>query len=116
MGTNRVTCVGRNVPATRLLPMDDTRQIELHDQIPGPLSGPTVMKAGSDVGPGSDIFQRLLKERIVFIGSAIWWLLLSGGVSLVRHKLKPETMRWINYGSGAFLSAFGIYALVSLAF
>lgn len=50
----------------------------------------------------------------VFIGSAIWWLMLSGGVSLVRHKLKPDTMKWINYGSGAFLSAFGIYALVSL--
>ena len=29
------------------------------------------MKSLSDVGPGSDIFQRLLKERIVFIGSAI---------------------------------------------
>jgi len=29
------------------------------------------MKSGADVGPGSDIFQRLLKERIVFIGSAI---------------------------------------------
>lgn len=50
----------------------------------------------------------------VFIGSAIWWLILSGGVSLVRHKLKPGTMKWINYGSGAFLSAFGIYALASL--
>jgi len=52
----------------------------------------------------------------VFVGSALWWLLLSGGVSLVRHKLRPDTMKWINYGSGAFLSAFGIYALVSLMF
>jgi arginine exporter protein ArgO len=50
----------------------------------------------------------------VFVGSALWWLLLSGGVALVRHKLKPDTLKWINYGSGAFLSAFGIYALVSL--
>ena len=51
----------------------------------------------------------------VFVGSAIWWLLLSGGVSLVRHKLKPGTLKWIDYASGAFLTAFGIYALVSLA-
>ena len=51
----------------------------------------------------------------VFAGSAIWWLLLSGSVALVRHKLRPDTMKWINYGSGAFLSAFGLYALVSLA-
>src|SRR5579863_2839436 len=50
----------------------------------------------------------------VFAGSAVWWLLLSGGVALVRHKLKPDTMRWINYGSGAFLFAFGIYAFASL--
>ena len=50
----------------------------------------------------------------VFVGSALWWLLLSGGVALLRHKLKPGTLKWINYGSGAFLSAFGIYALVSL--
>ena len=52
----------------------------------------------------------------VFMGSALWWLMLSGGVALLRHRLKPRTIGWINYGSGAFLSAFGIYALVSLAF
>jgi threonine/homoserine/homoserine lactone efflux protein len=52
----------------------------------------------------------------VFAGSAIWWLLLASGVSLARHKLKPGTLKWINYGSGAFLSAFGVYALLSLAF
>ncbi|HSN18604.1 MAG TPA: LysE family transporter [Gammaproteobacteria bacterium] len=51
----------------------------------------------------------------VFMGSALWWLLLSGGVALVRRRLKSSTMRWINYGSGAFLCAFGAYALVSLA-
>ena len=51
----------------------------------------------------------------VFMGSALWWLLLSRGIAVVRHKLKPDTLRWINYGSGAFLSAFGLYALVSLA-
>ena len=50
----------------------------------------------------------------VFTGSAIWWLMLSGGVSLVRHKLKPDTMKWINRGSGIFLSVFGLYALISL--
>ncbi|HEY3645112.1 MAG TPA: LysE family transporter [Gammaproteobacteria bacterium] len=51
----------------------------------------------------------------VFIGSALWWLLLSGGVALVRHKLKPGTLKWINYASGSFLVAFGAYALVSLS-
>ena len=51
----------------------------------------------------------------VITGSALWWLMLSSGVALVRHKLKPGTLKWIDYGSGAFLSAFGVYALVSLA-
>ena len=35
------------------------------------VGGPAEMATGAEVGPGSDIFQRLLKERIVFIGSAI---------------------------------------------
>ena len=50
----------------------------------------------------------------VFTGSALWWLFLSSGISMVRHRLKPGTMKWINYGSGAFLSAFGLYALAGL--
>lgn len=50
----------------------------------------------------------------VFAGSALWWLLLSGGVALMRHKLTSGTMQWLNYGSGTFLTAFGIYALASL--
>jgi ATP-dependent Clp protease protease subunit len=51
--------------------MDDPRQTSLH--VPSHLSaGETARsKFGSETGPGSDIFQRLLKERIVFIGSAI---------------------------------------------
>ncbi len=50
----------------------------------------------------------------VFTGSTLWWLLLSGGVALVRHRLKPTTLLWINRGSGAFLFAFGIAAMLSL--
>jgi threonine/homoserine/homoserine lactone efflux protein len=50
----------------------------------------------------------------VFVGSAIWWLLLSGGVALVRHKLKLGTMKWINRGSGVFLTIFGLFAILSL--
>lgn len=49
----------------------------------------------------------------VLLGSTLWWLLLSGGVALVRHKLTPSAMHWINRGSGAFLAAFGAYALWS---
>ena len=51
--------------------MDDSRHSTVHAPTTV-FGGPAVeMKSGADVGPSSDIFQRLLKERIVFIGSAI---------------------------------------------
>jgi threonine/homoserine/homoserine lactone efflux protein len=48
----------------------------------------------------------------VFIGSALWWLLLSGGVSLVREKFSTGVMRWVNRISGSVLAVFGALALV----
>jgi len=47
----------------------------------------------------------------VFAGSALWWLLLSGGVSLVRHRVNTRVMTAINRISGAVLLCFGVYAL-----
>ena len=52
----------------------------------------------------------------VFTGSAIWWLVLSGSVALVRHKLTLNSMNWITRGSGLFLTGFGLYALSSTLF
>ncbi len=51
--------------------MDDARHLSLHARSPLAVGGLVESKSGADTGPGSDIFQRLLKERIVFIGSAI---------------------------------------------
>lgn len=48
----------------------------------------------------------------VFIGSAVWWLILSGIVGLIRHKIDAYTMLWINRGSGTAIVAFGLYTLV----
>ena len=50
----------------------------------------------------------------VFAGSALWWLLLSGGVGLVRNRLKPGWIRAVNGVSGCILIAFGIIALSKL--
>jgi threonine/homoserine/homoserine lactone efflux protein len=50
----------------------------------------------------------------VFIGSAAWWLLLSGGVGLLREKIGPQQLRWVNWLSGALLAGFGLAALWSL--
>ncbi|MEO0539341.1 MAG: LysE family transporter [Cyanobacteria bacterium P01_A01_bin.105] len=46
-----------------------------------------------------------------FIGSALWWLFLSGGVSLLRHRLTPQHLQWLNRICGVLITGFGILAL-----
>jgi threonine/homoserine/homoserine lactone efflux protein len=50
----------------------------------------------------------------VFTGSALWWLLLTGGVGLFRSRLDPRRLRWINQASGVMIAGFGLLALLSL--
>jgi len=50
----------------------------------------------------------------VFIGSALWWLTLSTGVSTFRTKVTPDGLRWVNRISGLVIAAFGLLALLSL--
>ncbi len=49
----------------------------------------------------------------VFLGSAAWWLLLSGGVGWLGRRLAPGALRWVNRGSGLLIGGFGVAALVS---
>ncbi len=51
----------------------------------------------------------------IFCGSALWWLILSGIVNMIRAKFTPRMMRLVNYLSGAILLAFALYALLTLA-
>ena len=44
----------------------------------------------------------------VFLGSAAWWLLLSGGVSLLRTRLDAALLRWVNRVAGLVILAFGV--------
>jgi threonine/homoserine/homoserine lactone efflux protein len=50
----------------------------------------------------------------VCCGSALWWLILSSGVSLVRARITPRVLRWVNIVSGTLLIGFGLLALLSL--
>jgi len=56
-------------------------------------------------------YSALLLVVGVFCGSALWWLLLSGSVTLVKTKLN---LNWVNRLSGSMITAFGIVALLSL--
>lgn len=47
----------------------------------------------------------------VFLGSAGWWLTLSGIVGLIRHRIDHQTMVWINRIAGIVLMVFGLYTI-----
>lgn len=65
-------------------------------------------------GAGGDYGAAALLVLGVFMGSALWWLLLSGGVSLFRNRFSLRVMGWVNRGSGLIIIGFGLLALVSL--
>ena len=48
----------------------------------------------------------------VFVGSAVWWVALAFVIGLIRHRISPTTMLWINRGSAAAIIGFGLYVLV----
>jgi len=50
----------------------------------------------------------------VFLGSALWWLLLSGGVSLLRERFTTTGLQWVNRISGVIILGFGLFALSTL--
>lgn len=50
----------------------------------------------------------------VFVGSALWWLTLSGLTGLLRARVTPEALRWVNIAAGAIILGFGVAALGSL--
>lgn len=50
----------------------------------------------------------------VFLGSALWWLILSSGVGALRARVGGRWLVWVNRMSGSILLAFGCLALISL--
>ncbi|NPV92985.1 MAG: LysE family transporter [Firmicutes bacterium] len=50
----------------------------------------------------------------VFLGSTLWWFMLSGGVSRLRDRFDQAGLRWVNRVSGAIICGFGMIALYSL--
>lgn len=47
----------------------------------------------------------------VTLGSALWWLTLSTGISLFRQRLTPRRLVWLNRAFGLLIFGFGIVAL-----
>lgn len=51
----------------------------------------------------------------VFLGSLLWWFILSGGVALARTRLPDSLSRWVSRISGVILLAFAAFAIGSVA-
>jgi arginine exporter protein ArgO len=51
----------------------------------------------------------------VFAGSAAWWCLLSGGVSLLADRFDTRALLWVNRASGLVIAGFGAAALAGVA-
>lgn len=49
----------------------------------------------------------------VFLGSLLWWCILSIGIASIHHKLNTVVLKWINYFSGVILVSFGLLAILS---
>ncbi len=48
----------------------------------------------------------------VFVGAALWWMLLVMGASLLRHRINDTGILWVNRISGALILAFGLALLL----
>jgi threonine/homoserine/homoserine lactone efflux protein len=74
-----------------------------------------VIFAGLGVGAtGGNYLTAALVVAGVFSGSATWWCILTGGISLLRKRFTTRWLRWLNRISGTAIAIFGIVALVSL--
>jgi len=50
----------------------------------------------------------------VFLGSTLWWVILSNGVGLFRKRFNLRALRWVNRFSGLILMGFGLISLMGL--
>ena len=71
--------------------------------------------AGLGVGAmGENYISSFFVVLGVFIGSMLWWLLLSGMVNVLRHKFDQKRLKLVNQLSGLIITAFGIFGLISI--
>jgi threonine/homoserine/homoserine lactone efflux protein len=70
--------------------------------------------AAVGIGTGLNYFSAVALVVGVFIGSTLWFLLLSSGVTLFRKRLDLVGLRWVNKIAGILIILSGVYAIASL--
>ncbi len=72
----------------------------------------TAIFAGLGLGSSNLTYaQAAVFVSSVFLGSALWWFLLSGVVSLIRGRFQSRHLQWVNWGAGVIIFGFGAAAL-----
>lgn len=69
--------------------------------------------AGVGLVAGASFFDAAILTLAVWAGSALWWLVLTSIVGLVRGRISKRAVLWINRVSGAVLVAFGVVAVLA---
>jgi threonine/homoserine/homoserine lactone efflux protein len=62
----------------------------------------------------ADYFSSMTLVFGVFMGSALWWFILSSIVSAFRQKITTKRLVWVNRVSGIVLGSFGLFALYTI--
>lgn len=70
--------------------------------------------AGLGLVGSTGMTSALLMVAGVFLGSATWWFILSGGISLLRGVMTPERLVWVNRASGVIIALLGAGAILSV--
>jgi len=70
--------------------------------------------AGLGLGASPDFIAASVLVVGVFVGSALWWMLLSSGVALFQSRVRSGWMQTVNRLSGCVIFAFGVYSLSTL--
>lgn len=70
--------------------------------------------AGLGIGVGTEDGAAAVLVTGVFTGSALWWLLLSGGVSLFETRITPTWIRRISQFAGIIIAGFGLLVFWSV--
>lgn len=66
------------------------------------------------VAESRDFLSAMLTVVGVFLGSALWWFILSAGVAILSQRMQPNILLWVNRISGGVIMIFGLFSLYSL--
>jgi threonine/homoserine/homoserine lactone efflux protein len=67
------------------------------------------------VGGESDASAAIAIVAGVFLGSTLWWLMVTGGIAVARARVSARVQRSINLVAGLALIGFGLLAIASVA-